>query len=750
MKGKVLSCLYLLFLFGLVGVDNSFLTKAFGQTDVSSQEPKRKTQGTLLNLTADHIEFDQVTELYRAVGSVVLVQGTVRLTSDEATLHRLSGKLRAVGHVHLRDRRSDLWSEELELNVNTEAGVVTQGKMVDRETNTWVRGRLLQRFSETHFRGKDGSFTTCDADDGQIPDWSFSFQDMDMELGDSVYARGVWLRVRDTPILPLPTFRYPIPGSRKTGLLFPLIGRDNVLGFQYVQGFYWAINPSHDMTITGKILSKRGQGADLEYRYILNRMSRGNWLVHTLRDTEVDRVRAQITGAHVQQVNPDLSVRVKANYASDRTVLSDLSSSGVFRALPSQESIVSVTQRLDHGSIFATGQYLQPLDSGGKTTFQRAPEIGHRYTSPPLWDDAIILQMDSTVTNFWREEGFDVSRVEFAPGISTQGLHVGHVLGLRPQLKAKEVIYSHGRLTSQNDARSRGTVWVGMEASSSLVKRFSLTNGKRLRHTINPKVFYEYVPQTRQADLIQIDGIDDLPKKHLLTYSVNSSVKDTSGGSGKTLLDVFFAQSYHLGDNPGLASTFSDILGKVTLRLPDSLVQSGSQSSITIDSFVDPSSGQFRQFNTDLHLQSGRQWYGTLGHRRTRAGLVPRRGDIWNAVSFNEVLAPGGKINFLTASGGIRLSNDWTVGTKIYHDFTNGVTSEWEAVGMYQNPCRCWSLGFFYLELGGEGSVEARKQFGFVLTLRGIGATPSVGTGIMQSILSPLVGNEAGLPWYIE
>jgi LPS-assembly protein len=672
------------------------------------------------------------------------------MTSDEATLHKLSGKLQAVGHVHLRDRLTELWSEQLDMNVNTEAGVVTQGKMVDRGTNTWVRGRLLQRFSETHVRGKDGSFTTCDADDGQIPDWSFSFQDMDMEQGDSVYARGVWLRVRDTPVLPLPTFQYPIPGNRKTGLLFPEIGTDNVLGFKYRQGFFWAISPSQDLTITPQVFSKRGAGGELEYRYILDRRSRGNWLVQSLRDTDEDQFRAQFTGAHVQQVNPDLSVRVKVNYATDRTVLSDFSTSGVFRALPSQESIFSVNQRLSHGNVFVTGQYLQPLDSGGQSTFQRVPEIGHRYISPPLWNDVLSIEMNSTVTHFWREEGFDVSRVEFAPGISTQGLHIGHVLGLRPQLKAKEVIYSHGRESSQNDVRSRGTVWAGMEASSSLVKRFTLQNGKHMRHTINPKVFYEYVPPTRQEDLSQIDAIDDLPKKSLLTYSVKSSLKETSSGGGKTWLDMFLAQSYHVGSNPGDAKTFSDVLGKAIFHLPATSLQPGSQASVAFDSFFDPNDTKFRQLNTDLRLQRGHQWYLTLGHRYTRSGVVPRRGDIWNAISMNEVLAPQDKINFLTASGGVRITKDLTVGTKVYQDFVNGVTSEWDVVGMYQNPCRCWSLGLFYSKLAGSdtsGTVEARDQFSFVLTLRGIGATPSAGTSVMQSILNPLLGNESDLPW---
>ena len=87
-----------------------------------------------------------------------------------------------------------------------------------------------------------------------------------------------------------------MPGARKTGFLIPTVGFDNILGFQYRQGFYWAISPSQDLTIAPQILSKRGQGGDVAYRYILNRRSRGQWLINAFNDTEEDQARAQNYG----------------------------------------------------------------------------------------------------------------------------------------------------------------------------------------------------------------------------------------------------------------------------------------------------------------------------------------------------------------------------------------------------------------------------------------------------------------------
>ena len=740
------SAAHALTLFPVSGPTNAERTSSLSVTP----ERTEPDDPSPLRITAERTEFDHVTEEFKAFGSVVATQGALRLTADQAVLHKLSGRLTATGHVHLKDRVTDVWAEDLTLNVNTESVLVVNGKIFLKETGTWLRGRLLQRFSETHYRVKAGTFTNCDTDDGQVPDWSFSFQDVDVEQGDHVFAKNVWLNVRNQPVVPIPVLRYPMPGARKTGLLIPTVGFDNVLGVQYRQGFYWALSPSQDLTIAPQILSERGQGGDLAYRYVLSHRSRGQWLLNGFHDTKADQVRAQITGGHVHQVHDDLLVQASVNYATDRTLIRDLSASGIFRALPSQESVLNVTRRLPGGSAYLRAQYLQPLDSGGRGTFQRLPEIGHRYGRRlPVGGGTFNLDlgMDSTFVHFAREEGFNVSRFDVMPSLAVRGFHLGHVVGLRPQFKIREVLYSRGRV--RDETRDRGTFWVGLEAVSNVSRGFQVGQGRRLRHVIEPRVFYEYVPASRQSDLPQVDATDNLLKKHLLTYSLSTRLKDErTGQRSAALVDLAIAQSYHLGDVPGAANTFSDVWGRATFELPATQLPGGlSRLSLNLDTFYDPVDSELTQFNSDVTVQAHRQAYVQLGHRYTRSGLIPRRGDIWNPVSFNEVLAAQSEINFLTAGGAVRLPLGWTVGTKAYHDFVTGRTPEWDVVGLYQNPCKCWSLGLYYIRLSGGNGLPERNQFNFVLTLRGLGATTGLGTQILRSILGPLLQDEPGVPW---
>ncbi len=727
------------------------MAPASGPAEPSSSRPGAQASATSdVRITAERTEFDHVKEEFKAFGSVTATQGAVRLTADRAVLRKLSGRLTATGHVHLEDPETDVWAEELTINVNTEAARIVNGRIVLKDAGLRLKGRLLQRFSETRYRAKDGAFTTCEADDGQIPDWSFSFQNVEVKQGDSVVAENAWLNVRNQPVLPIPALRYPMPGARRTGFMVPTIGFDNVLGVQYRQGFYWAISPSQDLTVAPQILSKRGQGGDLAYRYVLNRRSRGQWLLNAFNDTRADQARAQITGAHVHQPHDDLLIQANVNYATDRRLLRDLSASGISRALPSQESVLNVMRRLPGGAAYLRAQYLQPLDAGGRDTFQRLPEIGHRYGRRlTVGAETVSLEMgmDSTFVHFAREEGFNVSRFDVMPSVTLQGLHLGHAIGLRPQVKLREVVYSRGAV--RDEARERGTVWLGMEAVSNVSRRFQVGEGHRVRHTIEPRVFYEYAPASGQSDLPQIDAVDNLLKKHLLTYSLRTRLKDERAGErSATLADLVIAQSYHLGDAPGAANTFSDVWGRAAFSLPARhLPDSLSRVSLGLDAFYDPVDDELTQFNSDLTAQAHERAYVQVGHRYARAGLMPRRGDIWNPVSFNEVLAAQAEINFLTAGGAVRLPMGWMVGTKVHHDFVAGRTPEWDVVGLYQNPCRCWSLGLYYIRLSGGSGFPERNQFNFVLTLRGLGGTTGLGAQLLKNILGPLLQGEPGLPW---
>jgi LPS-assembly protein len=753
-----------------------------------------------VDITASRLDYRQDQEVYEADGSVVLRQGTITLTADHVTIQMLPGIVTAIGHAHLTDPQSDVTAERMELNMNTEAGVVTHGRLFASSTNSLVSGRLLQRFSEYHYRAKDGSFTNCDAQNGEVPAWRLRFEDLDVTLGDSLAFKGAWFCVNDVPTIPLPVMTYPL-AKRKTGFLMPLVSYDNRFGTNVTGSFYWAINPSQDLTIAPRYYSRLGYGSDFDYRYVLDRRSRGQWRVSYLQQTELPnvagvsqtgqdarRARASITGSHTQLFTETLLLRSNVNFVTDPNYFQQLSNSGTLRASPSNESNLLATQRLPYGNLYLLGRYLQPLQSGGTDTFQRLPETGYNLPNVSLFNSPLLFGMEGNFVNFYREQGFTLDRVDAVPGIATDVIDLGHVIGIRPQAKFREVYYSRGAQTTAT--QNRETFWIGVDAMSKLTRRFGWDQGGGFLHTIEPSVTYEYVPSTDQSQLTIIDQVDDLPKKNLLTYALRSRVLEQERTRSFNWLDLTLAQSYHVGAVQARARDFTPgvdpLLGSVTQPLQPAtvaiegrrfsdiwlravignnqpyvvrsqldaagfdrsagLVGGGKRPPInqylTVDAFFDPYQGTVSQINTDLRFQEATNWYVEIGQRYSRDGNRVRRGDVWNPISFNEVYAPTGEIQFVTAAGAFRTPWGWTVGAKGYYDIKNGRSPEYDVVALYQNPCKCWSAGLYYLQF------PDRQQYNFMLSLTGLGWTENTGTAVMRSLLSPLLWGDRGLPWY--
>ena len=752
-----------------------------------------------LEITAARLDHRKDQELYEADGSVVVRQGALMLTADHVTVQALPGILTATGHVHMTDPKTDITAERLELNVNTEAGVVTQGQLFAPTTNSLVSGRLLQRFSEYHYRAKGGSFTNCDAQDGEVPAWRLRFEDADVTLGDTMALKKAWLCVNDVPVLPFPALTYPM-AKRKTGFLMPIVSYDNRFGLQAHGSFFWAINPSQDLIVAPKYYSQLGYGSDFDYRYVIDKRSRGQWHMSYLQQTELPnvagvsntedakRARASFTGSHTQMFTKTLLLRTNVNFVTDPNYFQQLSNSGTLRASPSNESNLLATQRLPYGNLYLLGRFLQPLQAGGTDTFQRLPEVGYHLPDGSLLNSPLRFGMEGNFVNFYREQGFTLNRVDMVPGLATDVIELGHILGIKPQAKFREVYYSRGAETTVGQHRE--TFWVGVETMSKLTRRFGLSRDGGFLHTIEPSAMYEFVPGTNQSKLTLIDQVDDLPRKNLLTYALRSRILEQGLVRSFNWLDLTVAQSYHVGGVQTQARDFTPgvdpLLGSVTQPLQPATVdiqgrkfsdiwmravignhhpqvvrsQLGATGHgpgagdltggrrppinqyLTVDAFFDPYQGIVSQVNTDLRLQEGDNWYIDVGQRYSRDGNRVRRGDVWNAISFNEVYAPTDEILFLTMGGAFRTPWGWTVGAKGYYDVKHGRSPEYDVVALYQNPCKCWSAGFHYLQF------PDRQQFNFMLSLTGVGWTENTGTAKMRSILSPLLWGERGLPWH--
>ena len=210
--------------------------------------------------------------------------------------------------------------------------------------------------------------------------------------------------------------------------------------------------------------------------------------------------RALIRGTHTQQFTPDLLLRVQANLVTDRNYSATVKQLGNATGLaqPRVKLVYHATAALWE-SLFARSIPAAVADREERIRFSACRKSATVLPNLSLFNSPILLGADTNFVNFYREQGFTQNRMDVLPGLSTDVLDFGHIVGLTPQVKVREVYYTRGVQNSENQHRE--TFWAGLDATSKLSRRFGTSEGNTLLHTIEPSVMYEYVPSTNQSTI---------------------------------------------------------------------------------------------------------------------------------------------------------------------------------------------------------------------------------------------------------
>ena len=177
---------------------------------------------------------------------------------------------------------------------------------------------------ESRMRLTNATYSTCTASD---PDWYAKAAelnlDYDREVGE---ARDATVVFKDVPLFYTPWLSFSLNNKRKTGLLTPTFGTSSKSGIEFTQPFYWDIAPNMDMTISPRLMSKRGLQINTEYRY-LNHDYQGRahveWLPND-RLTDSRRYGYSILHTH-NNLGNGFSGLLNVNGVSDDTYFRDLS-----------------------------------------------------------------------------------------------------------------------------------------------------------------------------------------------------------------------------------------------------------------------------------------------------------------------------------------------------------------------------------------------------------------------------------------
>ncbi|MBI5546512.1 MAG: LPS assembly protein LptD [Deltaproteobacteria bacterium] len=328
--------------------------------------PQLAESGASIAVVAELAEFDSAQRTLRAEGQVSLVSGGLRLFTEtleydlakragdvEGGLLLLDGDLVVAAHqgtfslgeegVFALDD-VELWQKapgvQL-LDVRDPAAARRIGRNL-----LLLKAEHLERVAQGRLLARRLRMTACDCGVEASPDWSISASEADIEPGERAILWWPAFYVKSIPVFALPALYVPL-SSRRTGLLFPRPGYSSRNGFVVDEPFFWAIDPSHDLTLgLGWVFGSapatiadragaRGPRGSAELRYAPAESTSGRFLVGGVYDLNREPSpssplrrgpRGELTFRHSTALDngvgaqADLRLVSDANYPIDHSV----------------------------------------------------------------------------------------------------------------------------------------------------------------------------------------------------------------------------------------------------------------------------------------------------------------------------------------------------------------------------------------------------------------------------------------------
>jgi LPS-assembly protein len=495
--------------------------------------------------------YQQEEQIATLAGDVVMRQGSMQIESDEASLHQAENRGELNGDVRLRDNGALIVGDHAEVQLDTGEAKVDNAEYVLHKSN--VRGNALyaRRAENAIIRLKDGTYTTCEPNSNA---WTVKGNNITLNPATGFgTATNATLRVKDIPILYTPYIYFPIDDRRQSGFLPPTIGASSDTGFSLLTPYYFNLAPNYDATLYPTYMAKRGLLLEGEFRY-LTKSSEGQFGAAYLNDDNDDRkeqsdykdTRWLINWQNRSGLDERLTAHVDYTKVSDPYYFRDLKSGqeGVSthdflnqqadltyrgdgynaRLNVQQYQLTTVTQITPYGRLpQLTLDGTLPFNPGGLkfdyntelVRFDRDLRTGD-FTDE---DGISSTRLDNNVFGIERATG---DRLNLAPAISLPlTASYGYVT---PKLKYVYTKYDldldgRGRadLASNANLQDAGRQQNFDSGVDRAVPIFSVDSGlyfdrntnwfgKDYRQTLEPRLYYLYVPEKDQNDIPVFDS----------------------------------------------------------------------------------------------------------------------------------------------------------------------------------------------------------------------------------------------------
>ncbi len=517
------------------------------------------------NIAADKITRDQKTGNLIASGNVIISKQGKRLSADTIVFNQETGEIRAEGHVMLTAGKDILTGSRMEMNLNTRRGVIDQGTLFIDSNHFYISGDRILKTGKDSYTVERPAITSCD---GDTPDWKITGKKLDVTLEGYGYVTGAALWARSLPVFYAPFLAFPAKIKRQTGLLAPQIGTSERKGFEFTQPLFWAINDQSDATFYAQHMQDRGQKVGAEYRYVLDAASKGTAMADGFTDRQIDdgtavnqqwgylddalvrtnTDRYWLRMKHDQLLKHNITAKIDLDVVSDQDYLKEFQNG--YTGFADTDAIytrnfgrdldaIDETVRTNQVSFNKTGnKYSLSADilwnddvvtrrnGGNDTTLQTLPRISYTASKQGLLSTPTFFDATGGFIHFYRQTGAKGNRTDIHPRIYYP-LNWKNYLSFEPSIGTHATAW-HLDTTAGTNLNSkdyfRNIYDVKLDASTELfhIYKGSGTSIDKIRHTVVPRVVYDYVPREDQSDLPYFEAADRVAAENVITYSITN------------------------------------------------------------------------------------------------------------------------------------------------------------------------------------------------------------------------------------
>jgi len=550
------------------------------------------SSGGAVKIVADSIGYDKKEDRYNAAGKVRIDWSGTTMYADTVSLRQSDNLATADGNVLFVKGDDTLRGDRAALNLETEKGEITNGKLFIKQGNFRLFGAKLEKTGAEDFHIQDGTFTTCD---GETPSWKFSASELDVTREEYAVGRHAFFYIRDVPVLYFPYIAYPVKTERQSGFLIPRIGVSSKKGFYLQVPYYFAISPSQDATVYLDIQTKRGVGAGGNYRYLLPSGGSGDLNAYLIYDTDQDMMRGTFVGRHQQSFSPTLFFRADLDLTLDRNFYRDFGEVNGEYNKQYLENTAFLTKHWERFSLTTELKYTENLyAANNKATLQQLPTISFTGIKQQLGKTPLYASIDAGFTNFVRQNGLQGQRFTLFPTLTYYTSPTGILDGSAWVGYYQRFYNTYGGdiATGYSDS---GLPAAGASLSSTLSRVYDVGWGnlKKVNHVVIPEISYSYRPQQNQDGLPFFDYTDRLVAQSMIGYSVTNYLtgKYLTGDDPAKYRDLAYLR---LSQGYEFSGTRRDVLTLVDDQRPftdiraEARVNPVERLSLSVDSRFNP------------------------------------------------------------------------------------------------------------------------------------------------------------------